>query len=880
MSTKKKLSSQQFDKRKLFLLIIPLAAYLLPGTVLMGITDAVNVLRFAAALLLFGLASFPLAVRLFPLSRSGGFTLAKPLGLLSCGLLVWTLTYLKIGRLNLVFILLSAALLAFCCWYPKTLRDGFIEFIRSEGSIGNIAAEETIFALVLTLLCFFKGIYPDINGQEKFMDYGFLMSMVRNSRLPANDMWLSGYSINYYYFGQYIYAFITRLCMIRTGVAYTVSMCCSVALPFAMCYSIGQMLTDGARENGFKCGRKTGIVCGILTGCAVCLFGNSHSFYYDENSIGNGLLRIFSVWGINVGRTDNFFYPDSTRYIGYNPDSALTPGINNGGDYTIEEFPFYAYLVGDLHAHVCSTMTVLLIFALAVSFISRVYSSDVLKDLSSSKTGFRSSIISELKYLFCPETIAIGILLGICQMTNYWDYLIYFIFGSMLLLIVNTYRTKKFSTIPGAVSFILIVFSILGVYLAAAYFPVAHVILQIFVWTSAVIVCALFPCTLTRTSAGMSFFFATASLISLPFNYNFEMISNKIASCVNHSSPYQLFILWGTHVIICVTFILFTIIYRKRVTSRSGKSGEVSYNNPVERFFKERNPFDVLICGSIIVGIMLLIAPEIFYVRDIYTGGYLRSNTMFKFTYAGFIMLSICMIYAVMRLMFMANNKGEFSTPAFVISIVFCFLLFIPAHYTYAALKQRCGEISISNYKTLDGTAYLSTYQSPYSNEQVRGNLTDYMNCIEWFNSEVEGSPVILEAYGLSYTDYNMVSAYTGLPTVCGWQTHEWLWRFHGIVDRETNLLISDPLNDVWTRYLTPRHNDIDVMYTSDDPVAVRTLLDRYNVEYVIIGDLERGKYSGVDNTSMFASFGRIVYCSGDLMVVQIWPEEALSAAE
>ena len=54
------------------------------------------------------------------------------------------------------------------------------------------------------ILCYYKGFSPIINGQEKFMDYGFVMSMLRNDELPANDMWLSGYSINYYYFGQYI----------------------------------------------------------------------------------------------------------------------------------------------------------------------------------------------------------------------------------------------------------------------------------------------------------------------------------------------------------------------------------------------------------------------------------------------------------------------------------------------------------------------------------------------------------------------------------------------------------------------------------------------------------------------------------------------------
>ena len=41
----------------------------------------------------------------------------------------------------------------------------------------------------------------------------------------------------------------------------------------------------------------------------------------------------------------------------------------------------------------------------------------------------------------------------------------------------------------------------------------------------------------------------------------------------------------------------------------------------------------------------------------------------------------------------------------------------------------------------------------------------------------IEGQPVVLEANGDSYSDYERVSAMTGLPTVLGWYVHEWLWR-------------------------------------------------------------------------------------------------------
>lgn len=868
MSTKKQQSLQQFDYRKLALLVIPFVALFAVGNATMGSVDTINVFRFYLTLMFFGLAAFPVTSIIFADTKSAGFILSKPVGILSVCLVVWELTYVKIFGFTYFTVALVLAGLA-STWFIKSLREKAIKALTRDGVIENLVIEETLFAIALTVLCFYKGFLPQINGQEKFMDYGYMMSMLRNPSLPANDMWLSGESINYYYFGQFIYALITKISTITPSVSYNISMCCSIALPFAMCISIGRMLIDSATELGARVPKFMSIIVGVFTGLATMIFGNSHSFYYDPNGLGNGLLPFFKKLGANVGSGDNFFYPDSTRYIGYNPDSSTIEGIKNGGDYTIEEFPFYSYLVGDLHAHVCSTMVVLLIFAIAVALVYKIGSLPA--DRLCTATELKDKMLFELKNLMCPEIIAIALLLGVAQMTNYWDFLIYFIFGSMLLLVINTRTTKDFSTIAGAIVFGAGVASILGLYLLTASNPLVHTFLQTLVFAALLASTAYIPCALTRTATGMSGFFAVSSWVALPFNLNFDMMSNSLALTVNHSPIYQLFILWGTHVIITVTFLVFIITHKKH-TKATTKSRTAKFDNPVQQFFGERNIIDVFVCGAIVVGLMLLIFPEIVYVRDIYTGGYLRSNTMFKFTYAGFIILSISMIYSIVRLMFIEKRKEEgLSTPGFVLSVIFVIMLCIPAHYTLAALEQRCGGLGKENYKTLDGTAYLTDYASPnLESDFTYGNMTEYDACIDWFNESVEGTPVIMESHGLSYTDYNMISAYTGLPTVCGWQTHEWLWRFHGVVNPETNILESDPENDVWQIYLTPRYTDIDTVYTSTDPNQIREILDRYNVEYVICGDLEREVY-GVDNTGIISSLGEIVFNQDTLFVIRIY---------
>ena len=867
---------------RFLLILVPFVIAALTGVCTMGANDTAYCLWWVAVLMLIGFVTLPLAAKLWENFSSGGFFLSQPMGLVLTCLVLWTLTHFKIFKINVISIILSALIVAACCYIPKTFREALIRKYDSKGFVEAIVMEETAFLIVFFLMCYFKGFLPDINGQEKFMDYGFIMSMQRNGNLPANDMWLSGYSINYYYFGQYIWSVVIKITGIPTGVGYNLAMCSATAIPFGMSFAIGKYLIEASSKRGFTDSKAVKYIAGFLTGCAVSLWGNSHSYFYDENSIGNSLLDVFKAMGIDVGKTDGFFYPDSTRYIGWNPDL--------GVDYTIEEFPFYSYLVGDLHAHVISMIIVLLIMAVILSLICSVSlpsadDIDVLHSLDN-LSGENNRILPELRSSVSLHLVLCAILLGCAQMTNYWDFLIYFVFCSMGMLVVNTIKSPKFVNIPGAIVFVINVGGILLIYLAKGDKPVMLFILELILMIAVFLFCVVSPTALPRTSFQMSFLFTVATLTALPFNINFDMISNSLGRVKNNSSLYQLFILYGTHVIISVFFLVVVFAtknYRYESLTKSKRKNPVRksmpyvigensvFTNPIQAFFAKRNIIDIFCCGMTVVGLMLLIAPEIFYVRDIYTGGYLRSNTMFKFAFAAFIILSVTMIYSVIRLFRFVNKKGQYSILLFAIAIGFAIDLFVPAHYTMASLKQRSGELKRENYKTIDGTAYIETYASEYVDNDYTGNLKPYMACVDWFNSNVKGSPVICESYGDSYTDNCIISAYTGLPTVFGWQTHEWLWRFHGIVNKETDTLESDPDKDVWQIYITPRHNDVDIVYLSDYAPDVQSVIDKYQIEYIIIGGMERYRY-GYDNSYVFSELGSVVYQYEDLTVYKVTP--------
>jgi uncharacterized membrane protein len=113
---------------------------------------------------------------------------------------------------------------------------------------------------------------------------------------------------------------------------------------------------------------------------------------------------------------------------------------------------------------------------------------------------------------------------------------------------------------------------------------------------------------------------------------------------------------------------------------------------------------------------------------------------------------------------------------------------------------------------------------------------------VNYFENNVSGQPVILEAQGDSYTDYDRISAYTGLPTVAGWWVHEWLWRGSASV-------VGD------------RIPDIEAIYNTADPVEAYRLLQKYNVEYIIVSGLEKEKYKSL-NEAKFTKIATEVFRS------------------
>ena len=96
-------------------------------------------------------------------------------------------------------------------------------------------------------------------------------------------------------------------------------------------------------------------------------------------------------------------------------------------------------------------------------------------------------------------------------------------------------------------------------------------------------------------------------------------------------------------------------------------------------------------------------------------------------------------------------------------------------------------------------------------------------------------------------------SARTGLPTVLGSPHHELQWR--GSADG-----------------FGEREHDINLIYESVDIGQVEALLEKYDVTYVYVGDLERQQY-GAEVGEKFARFMDVVFENEGVTIYQVGEE-------
>ena len=676
-------------------------------------------------ILLFGLGVVfaPLTFRLFPRFFDKGYAFSKIIGILIVSYVVWLLGSLKILQFvpEAVWLVVLLGVALNLKGLNPTLRR-----VRGKGLWKIVLFEEFLFLLCLTAWSFIRGFQPDILGLEKFMDFGFVNSILRSRYFPPKDMWFAGETINYYYFGHLMTAVLTKLSGLDSAITYNLMVATIFALTFTAAFSLAGNLTytsDGrhSRMVNFKSGRLW-LATGLLSAFLLTLSGNLHTLWYFLTH------RSFS----------DYWYPDATRFI-VEKFGAL--------DNTIHEFPAYSWVVADLHGHMINIPTILLILALLLALCYSEWSEGSPTNAREPETS------SRLFRRFAPRNdigkfLLLALCLAVAFMTNSWDFPIYLLVAGLVLLRKGIKRT--------------------------------------------VVICG-----------GLT---ASSILLSLPFHLNFQNIAKGIALVDFHSPFWMLLVLWGFPLFVTVSYFAFRKVVAADSQSALPKSA-----------IRLRSYITALLT----VAWLLVLVPEIVYVKDIYIHSYQRANTMFKLTYQSFIMFSLTGGYIIVKTL----SKLKKNLFHFVYAVAVFVLLIFVFIYPFYAIQSYYG---LKIYQGLEG---LKWFEKRYPD--------DY-EAVSWLRKNIKGQPVILEAVGESYTDFARVSSNTGLPTVLGWPVHEWLWR--GSYDEPGR-----------------RDEEVRKIYESADMEETKNLLTKYKVKYIFVGELERQKYIGLDEEK-FAKIGEAVF--------------------
>ena len=295
-------------------------------------------------------AGQPIAARLLPWHGSG---LALPVALAVLWLVTFWVGHLALGPavwLGVVVLVGVAALL--------DIRSG------ADPVPAGYPEAAAVFTLSFLFLVAVRAVDPAVvpGGGEKFLDFGLLKSLVRADKLPAEDVWFAGRPLSYYYGGHLLAAALTRLTGTAGRFAYNLALAGFYATLVTAVYGLAGRVTasqGGSRRLGAALGAFfVGVAANLLAAgrLLVWLVPGGRQAAAARGAPVEGLAAgpgEFSYWSASRVIAD-----DPADFAGYTPDAAPT----------INEFPLFAWLNGDMHAHMMSTAFLVLVAGLCFAY--------------------------------------------------------------------------------------------------------------------------------------------------------------------------------------------------------------------------------------------------------------------------------------------------------------------------------------------------------------------------------------------------------------------------------------------------------------------------------------------------------------------------------
>ena len=266
-----------------------------------------------------------------------------------------------------------------------------------------VVTVEVLFLIAFAFLAFLRAGNPELDGTERPMELMFINSILRSPTFPPHDSWLSGYAISYYYFGYVMTAMLAKLAGLAGSIAHNLMTSLIFALAAIGAYGILYNLLAAWKpktENRLTIPSFQTIFSAFLAPLFLLFVSNIEGFL-------EVLHRHGILWPANS--TSNFWTwlgvkelsDPPTQPLAWIPDrfwwwwraSRVVSDFDLRGNFQeiIDEFPFFSFLLGDLHPHVMAIPFNLLAVAVALNLFLGGWRGEINLfgfHLNISKTGF------------------------------------------------------------------------------------------------------------------------------------------------------------------------------------------------------------------------------------------------------------------------------------------------------------------------------------------------------------------------------------------------------------------------------------------------------------------------------------------------------------
>jgi YYY domain-containing protein len=556
-----------------------------------------------------GIITLPLTVTICRNLPDRGYSVSKILGILLLAYVSWVLSYaLGYSRNEIMLsILLVCVFSAFIYVKTKPAIDRKLLF-----------RNELIFGSMFLLFLIIRAYNPGINDGEKVSDFMVLNSILKSTGLPPHDSWLSGFNIDmYYYFGAFTIATLTKLIGIPSNIAYNLGMSVLPALAAVAAFGLGCNLT-GDKKGGLA---------------ALFLLVFAGNLYPAGVISAHALNMTTSPWG-DVPEIMDYWGP--TRVI---PNTA-------------NEFPYFSFIFGDLHAHVIAIPFVLL----AITFVLNVY---------------LSKKLSKIALVF------LSLALGSLFVFNSWDYATYSALFVLALLIkpwkIEGNKTREIFRDLLKRSGIVIAVPILGLLMFIFFFIDFH----------------------SSSIDGIKSVLTRTALLNFLVIYNLFLF--LIVSFLLLHIPAFRYKKWILAALSVLAVILYFVPNFQTLAVFVPLAFLICIG--VYFFYRNRDMNRLFISAMIALGLSILVFCELFYFDDMFSGSDARFNTVFKYYTQVWLLFSIASAYAIYDII---DKKYRMKKTVIVILSI---LLVLNSLYLFTGTFARTGEWK--GNPGIDGMAFL-----------------------------------------------------------------------------------------------------------------------------------------------------------------------------